>query len=1455
MKHSFSVSALLLLVIASIISGSASAADPLKVLFLGDQGHHQPKPRFDELAPVLKARGIEMTYSEDLAMLNPQSLGQYDAVALYANIDHIEKSQADALLQYVTQGGGFVPLHCATYCFRNDDRIVALMGAQFQRHGTGVFRTDIANAEHPLMQGFDGFESWDETYVHHMHNEKNRTVLEYRVDAEGREPWTWIRSEGEGRVFYTAWGHDSRTWTNPGFQNLVERGIRWAAKGDPQQAGDFLQDQAFPVPEMTKIAADVKPFEYQDVGSEIPNYTPSDKWGVQGKPMNMMQKPLEPAESMKHLVVPKGFHVELFASEPELKGKPICMAWDERGRLWVAETYDYPNELQPTGKGRDRIRICEDTDGDWKADKFTVFAEELSIPTSITFHDGGAIVQNATETLYLKDTDGDDKADVRKVLIKNWTLGDTHGGVSNFQYGLDNWIWAMQGYNQSKPVADGKPQQAFRMGFFRMRPDGSEVEFIRSTNNNTWGLGISEEGLIFGSTANGNPSVFMPIANRYYERVRGWTPSLTLSSIADSNDFHPITDKVRQVDHHGGYTAAAGHSLYTAREYPQEYWNRVAFVNGPTGHLTGAFVLKHDGSGFTSTSPFNLLASDDEWTAPIMAEIGPDGQVWIIDWYNYIVQHNPTPQGFETGKGAAYETKLRDKKHGRIYRVVFDGSDAKPSPDLSKATPSELVAALTHPTMLTRKHAQRLLVERGKTDVTEELIALIQDESTDAIGLNVGAIHALWTLKGLGELDADDTAASSAVFAALHHPSAGVRHNAVKVLPSSTASVDALLAAGVHRDPNANTKLAAILALSDLPASTASGEAVAQILSEPANLADRWIPDAATSAAAQNSIGFLQAVAKNQTSNPATKLLEITQRVAEHYARGDRAGEMETLTASLQNANPAVIDAVFAGISNGWQGDQKIEMTAELESNLESLLDQGSPGTRGVLVRLATQWGSKKFEKYSKEITDAFVETLSDEDTPDAKRIDAARKLVEFNPADEETVTSLLDQLNPRTPPALADGILDALEQSSSESLGPQLIDRLATMTPSVRLASLTLLLKRPGSTKSLLEAAKNGDASLNDLALDQKQSLASHPNKSIREEAKKLLESGGSLPNADRQKVLEELSFVAHTKGDAVKGKEVFKVHCGKCHVHSGEGSPVGPDLTGMAVHPKEELLTHILDPSRNVEGNFRVYTVLTLDGLVLNGMLASESKTAIELFDTEGKKHAVLREDIEELVASQKSIMPEGFEKSINPKELTDLLEFLTQRGKHVAMDLSKVMSAASDRGMFINPDGEIERLVFSDWAPKTFKGVPFQLIDPRNGSVPNVVVLNSNHSPIVSKMPKSVTLPLNGPAKAIHLLSGVSGWGFPYSDAKTVSMMVRIHYADGESEDHELLNGVHFADYIRRVDVPESEFAFDLSGRQIRYLAVYPKRAEPISTIELVKGPDRSAPVVMAMTVESP
>ncbi len=206
---------------------------------------------------------------------------------------------------------------------------------------------------------------------------------------------------------------------------------------------------------------------------------------------------------------------------------------------------------------------------------------------------------DGSETVFLQDTDGDDVADKHTVLFGEWNQRDTHAGPSNMQYGLDgNWIWGTQGYNDTKLVVSGQ-EHRLRQGIYRFKPDGSQFEFIRSTNNNTWGLGFGESGLVFASTANRNPSVFMPIANRYYERVRGWTPSLVLDPIADSHLFKASTDKVRQMDHFGGYTAAAGHALYTARRYPQEYWNRTAFVCEPTGHLVGTFVLTPDGRGLS----------------------------------------------------------------------------------------------------------------------------------------------------------------------------------------------------------------------------------------------------------------------------------------------------------------------------------------------------------------------------------------------------------------------------------------------------------------------------------------------------------------------------------------------------------------------------------------------------------------------------------------------------------------------------------------------------------------------------------------------------------------------------------------------------------------------------------------------------------------------------------------
>ena len=1462
-----------LMLLAIFSAGSVTSAADLKLLFMGDNGHHRPSERFQELAPVLEARGIELKYTDRMEDLTAETLAGFDGLLLYANIDKIEDAQAKAVLDFVARGKGFIPLHCATFCWRNNSDIVKLMGAQFQKHGGQIFVTQIAEPTHPIMKNFSGFSSWDETYIHHLHNEENRTVLEYRVEGEqapgnDKEPWSWVRTHGKGRVFYTAWGHDSRTFTNPGFSNLVERGIRWACGKDVSAVPAFANLAAFAAPRMTELTKDVKPFEFAEVGPKIPNYTPGRQWGVQGAPKTTMQLPLSVEESMKHYSMPEGMALRLYADERNFLAKPIAMNWDERGRLWICETLDYPNEL---GKDRDRIRICEDTDGNHVADKFTIFAEGLSIPTAIMIYRGGAVVQNATETIYLKDTDGDDKSDQKTVLMTGFGANDTHGGISNLRYGLDNWIWGMQGYNDSTPEFEGKKGDSFRQGFWRFKmsntdpPKVTDVEFIRSTNNNTWGLGISEDGLIFGSTANHNPSTFVPIPNRYYEKVRGWAAP-DIGTIADSWKFSAITENVRQVDQFGGYTAGAGHALYTARTFPQQWWNKTAFVCEPTGHLIGTFVLRREGGGYTSTSPTNLLASDDEWASPIMAEVGPDGAVWVIDWYNFIIQHNPTPQGFKTGKGNAYESDLRDKKHGRIYRVLpTDGGKDKLHPwkSLAEASNTELIQALKHPSMNWRLQAQRLLIERDpgdKENVLSPLLSLIADESVDEIGLNAGAVHAIHTLAGMGYMPLNPQYKSAGVVApivkkALSHPSAAVRRNMIAALPRDEHGLSALLAAGhVFTDSDVQVRMQTLLCLADMSPSDEAGAIVATIAQR--NNIDMWEGDAVTAAAATHSMSFLKTLAQSKSDNPeiSETALRTSEIVAEHISRSrPTAEQMQALLAGLEKAQPALIEVVVRGLTSGWSRDHHITVTADAEASLLKLLETVPASSKGQLLKLSSLCGSKALESHSKQIVELLLKVVSDPEAATPERINAAKEAVGFQADSVEVLNSVLDFVTLQTAPDLAVGIIEAAGLSTTEALGEQLVQRIEQMTPQMKAATVRILLSRPATTSALLKAIESRTMEIGDLTLDQKQALRVHPDKVIRAEAEKLMAAGGGLPDADRDRVLKSLLPLCEEKGDVKAGKAMFVKHCAKCHIHGTEGKAIGPNLTGMAVHPKHELLTHIIDPSRSVEGNFRIYTVAKTDGIVINGMMSGESRTAITLIDTEGKENQIAREDIDELIRSRKSLMPEGFEKQLSPEELSSLLEFLTDKGKFMPVSLDRYATAISTKGLFSNGDEGPDRMVFSDWTPKIFKDVPFILTDPRGKTVPNIILLYGPNSPLPASMPKSVILPCNSEAKAIHILGGVGGWNFPYDSAKTVSVIVRLHYKGGESEDIELLNGVHIADYIRKVDVPGSEFAYMLGGQQVRRVTVTPSKPDLIESIELIKGPDNSAPIVMAVTVE--
>ena len=551
-----------------------------------------------------------------------------------------------------------------------------------------------------------------------------------------------------------------------------------------------------------------------------------------------IQNPLSPEDSKKHIQLPEGFEVVLFAAEPNIIN-PIAFTWDERGRLWVVQSQDYPHGLS-NDVGGDRITICEDTNGDGKADKFIDYATEQSLSTGITKVKGGVIVAQAPNMAFLQDTDGDDKMDKSIVLFDGFGIWDTHAGPSSLRYGIDNMIWGSVGYSGFENQFQGK-SISFKMGVYRFAKDGSYFEPIGQFNNNTWGLGFNEDFEIFGSTANNNHAIYVGIPLKHYEYLDK-KPSWAIDSDFIQGHyeiFSPDSIPLQQVDVRGGYTAAAGANFYTARNYPEKYQNQM-YVNEPTGHLVHLAKIVKKGAGYVEEDGGNIFASTDAWTAPVFSETGPDGNLWVADWYNPVIQHNPDKRGMENqiwndkkGEGNAHLNSNRDKGHGRIYIIKHeDGDDA----DIETLDPSDngaLVEALQSDNMFWRTTAQRLIVEEKKTDLIPELIRLTEN--------NEAALHALWTLDGLGALNGDHQDANTAVINSLTKGNYGVQRAALALLPNSEEGSQQLLNSGLLNSANLQLRLAALLRAGELPEIGTLSKAVASMSNDEINTSDKWL--------------------------------------------------------------------------------------------------------------------------------------------------------------------------------------------------------------------------------------------------------------------------------------------------------------------------------------------------------------------------------------------------------------------------------------------------------------------------------------------------------------------------------------------------------------------------------------------------------------------------------------
>ena len=862
---------------ASLAIGSLTAADktvptrPIHVLFLGHESEHHNSALY--LPILMESMGREAIYFDYFTKpdaLNAEMLSHYDAVMLYANHGDIKPAEFQALNEFVESGHGFLPIHCASACFGKEPKFIAMVGGRFKSHKTGTFQTHFLQPDHPILKGVAEYNTWDETYVHDQINEQGRTLLAERVEGDHHEPWTWVREQGKGRVFYTASGHDERTWSNPEFVKMLRNAIVWSV-------GDKVKS------EWETFLASREP-EKREKHEQVANY--------EKRPETLTyQHPFSPKGSMERIQVPADFKLELFAAEPDIT-KPIAFSWDDRGRLWVAETRDYPHGVSADGMGNDSIKICEDTDGDGKADKFTVFADKLNIPTGFVFANGGILLSQPPRFLFLKDTNGDDTADVREDIINGWGIGDTHGQAGNLHYGHDNWLYGSVGYDGFDGVVGGKSKK-FTMGTYRFKADGSALEFLHQFTNNTWAHSANEAFDQFGGTANGAPIFFGGIpATAYPEGSKG----MTAKKINLVEQAHAITPNYRQVDvfgamqdsnrHWGGYTAACGSQFMNSANLPARMQNK-ALVCEPTMKILSIMDVRPDGAGYKAADGMNLFASSDEFASPVYAEVGPDGAVWVADWQNFIIQHNPTPSvergGFkgETGVGGAHKNDLRDHGLGRIYRVVWDKATKPAITSLQGASTTQLVAALNNDTQFWRLRAQQKLVEGKALDSAADLKKMVA--ANDG---SIGAIHALWTLQGLGQLD------EATHKATLLARDARLRRNAIRALGADAVAQSLFFGSGVVSDPDLTTRLAAFVKLTEFPTTKEIQTLVKSLGTDKVIREDEWLA-AASKLLAKKHKALSYKEGPNLLPNPGLETL-AADGMPEGWKRRDYNGNATT---------------------------------------------------------------------------------------------------------------------------------------------------------------------------------------------------------------------------------------------------------------------------------------------------------------------------------------------------------------------------------------------------------------------------------------------------------------------------------------------------------------------------------------------------------------------------------
>jgi putative membrane-bound dehydrogenase-like protein len=949
----------------------------------------------------------------------------------------------------------------------------------------------------------------------------------------------------------------------------------------------------------------------------------------------------------------------LFASEPDIVD-PVGLTFDEDGRVYVVEMRDYPYGFGPDRKPGGTIRLLEDTNNDGRIDRSVLFAEGLSFPTSVAPWNGGVIVTAPPELVFLKDTDGDGKADVREVLLKGFILGVTDSNVNGLRWGLDNRLHGVNGGNGGTIVSTRRPGAPVPLRNFDFSFDPGSGDFTPTFHTSSgFGLVFDDWGRSF-VTYNINHLQQRMIPTRYLARYPGFPPVEATSSISDHGEMsriYPVSEPETRVNHpeqSGHFSSAGGMGFIGWSGYPADLPGSI-LVCDVVGNLVHRDVLEPDGPIFVARrSPTEqtreFFGSREGSFRPVGIELGPDGALYLIDMQRDVIEH---PDYIPEKVKAKLDIRAGQDR-GRIYRITPKGGLPHTKVKLRNSKTAGLISLLGHSNQWWRTTAQRLLVERQDRDAVPALKRLARDAHP------LARLHALWTLLGMKSLD------EPLVRSVLADQRAGVRENALllaeALLPGSERLQQRVLA--LAEDPSPRVRFQAALTLGQFKHAD-SAAALRRIYIR--DQAHRWSRLAVMSSTPDGEAALLQSLlATVTTQSPvADSALEGLRELADLCGARTALNpdRLETVLKSLpsgpamEQARLAVLEGIQSGL--GRTGG-KTTASPAVQAALDKLGREGSPALMAAAWRLARALGFPESDA-QRSALDAARRRVADVTRPTPQRVEDIQLLALGSySAVGETLGALLEGAQPT---AVQQAAIEALRQFNETTVATNLVSRWRLLAPSTRTAVINLLLQRVAFHESLVEAVEQGRIQLGELNLDleQRRRLLRESSAPIMARAARLI---GDEEYSNRKKIVEDWLTRLPPEGDALRGRAPFEKLCAQCHSLDGLGHPVGPDLTALAHRSVEDLLSNILDPNRAIHPNYVSYTAETVGGEIETGILQTESAETVVLLQAHGRTVTLARKQINRLESSGLSLMPEGLEAGMTPAELRDLIAFIQQR-----------------------------------------------------------------------------------------------------------------------------------------------------------------------------------------------